>query len=145
MDPAKRSSSYNIKAAEAGGSNSGSYHMELIHTMGTLFVNDTGLYTWREHILDPGALWCQTQTELKQWSCLLNAAAGALKAEKCFWYLPDYMCIDGEWTYTDWLLKKLLISQTLMAPKAQSSRRRSQNPKRFWVYMTHRWEAMMAT
>jgi hypothetical protein len=33
---------------------------ELIHLMGTLFVDDTDLYTWKEHIMDPGELWCQT-------------------------------------------------------------------------------------
>jgi hypothetical protein len=39
---------------------------EFIHTMGALFVDDTNLYTWREHILDPRKLWCKTQIELKQ-------------------------------------------------------------------------------
>jgi hypothetical protein len=45
----------------------------LIHIMGALFVDDTDLYTWRQHIMDPGELWDQTQIELEQWSCLLNA------------------------------------------------------------------------
>jgi hypothetical protein len=57
---------------------------EVIHSMSTLFVNDTDLYTWREDILDPGELWCQAQLELEHWSCLLNATRGALKPEKCF-------------------------------------------------------------
>jgi hypothetical protein len=63
---------------------------ELIHTIGKLYVDNTDLYTWREHIMDLGELWCQTQIELEQWSCLLNATGGALKPEKCFWYLLDY-------------------------------------------------------
>jgi hypothetical protein len=50
--------------------------------------------------MDPGELWCQTQIELELWSCLLNATGGALKPEKCFWYLLDYECSEGEWTYT---------------------------------------------
>ncbi len=29
----------------------------LIHTMGALFVDDTDIYTWRQHIMDPGELW----------------------------------------------------------------------------------------
>ncbi len=62
---------------------------ELIHTMGALLVDDTDLYTWKEHIMDPGELWFQTQIELEKWSCLLNATGGALKPEKCFWYLLD--------------------------------------------------------
>ena len=57
---------------------------DTIHTMGTLFVDDVDLYTWREGILDPGAVWAQAQLELENWSCLLNATGGALKPEKCF-------------------------------------------------------------
>jgi hypothetical protein len=52
--------------------------------MGALFVDDTDLYTWRQDIMDPGELWGQTQIELEQWSCLLNAMGGALKPEKVF-------------------------------------------------------------
>ncbi len=40
--------------------------LEMIHTMGALFVNDMDLYTWRDGLLDPGELWCQTQVELHQ-------------------------------------------------------------------------------
>jgi hypothetical protein len=69
---------------------------EVIHSIGALFVNDTDLYTWREDISDPGELWRQAQLELENWSCLLNATGGALKPEKCFWYLLDYVCKDGE-------------------------------------------------
>ncbi len=74
---------------------------KLIHLMGTLFNDDTDLYTWREGVLDPGELWCQSQLELEHWSCLLNATGGALKPEKCFWYLLDYLCKEGEWTYAE--------------------------------------------
>ena len=74
---------------------------ELIHSMGTLFVDDTDLYTWKDGLLDPGKLWVQTQLELTQWSTLLNATGGALKPEKCFWYMLDYTCKDGEWSYAD--------------------------------------------
>ncbi len=46
---------------------------EIIHSMGTLFVDDTDLYTWKDGLLNPGELWVQTQLELTQWSTLLNA------------------------------------------------------------------------
>ncbi len=69
---------------------------EVIHSMGALSVDDTNLYTWQENILDPAELWCQAQLELEQWSCLLNATGGALKPDKCFWYLLNYVCNDGE-------------------------------------------------
>jgi hypothetical protein len=82
---------------------------EMIHTMGA-FVDDTDLYTWRENIMDPGNLWCQTQIELENWSCLLNATGGALKPEKCFWYLLNYNCVEGEWIYADATVKELEIT-----------------------------------
>jgi hypothetical protein len=81
----------------------------LIHSMGALFVDDTDMYTWRRHILDPGDLWEQTQIEIEQWSHLLNATGGALKPEKCWWYLLDYTCKDGEWKYTDAVPRELYI------------------------------------
>jgi hypothetical protein len=64
--------------------------------MGALFVNNTDMYMWQENILDPGELWAQTQIKIEQWSCLLKATGGALKSEKCWWYLLDYTCVDGE-------------------------------------------------
>jgi hypothetical protein len=76
----------------------------LIHLMGALFVDNTDMYTWREEILDPGELWAQTQIKIEHWSCLLNATGGALKPEKCWWYLLDYTCEDGEWRYADIVL-----------------------------------------
>jgi hypothetical protein len=78
---------------------------ELIHTMGTFYVDNTDLYTWKEHIMDPRELWCQTQ-----WSCILNATGGALKPEKCFSYLLDYECSEGESTYAKETTTELRIT-----------------------------------
>ncbi len=50
-----------------------------------------------------------TSGAIQQWSCLLNATGGALKQEKCFWYLLDYKCKDGEWTYAETALRNLFI------------------------------------
>jgi hypothetical protein len=80
-----------------------------IHSMGALFVNDADMYTWRRHILDPGELWAQTQIKIKQCSRLLNATGGALKSEKCWWYLLDYTCKDGEWMYANAVPRDLFI------------------------------------
>ncbi len=82
----------------------------LIHLMGALYVNDTDMYTWREYISDPGELWKQTQIEIEQWSHIFNATRGALKPEKCCWYLLDYTCVNSEWTYADIVPKELPIT-----------------------------------
>ena len=84
---------------------------KMIHSMGALFVDNTDLYTWREYLLDPGDLWCQAQLELEQWICLLNATRGALKPEKFFWYLLDYECTEGKWTYAEMTHRKNVCNQ----------------------------------
>jgi hypothetical protein len=83
---------------------------EVIHSIGALFVDNTNLYTQWENILDPGELWCQAQLELEQWSCLLNSTGGALKPDKCFWYLLDYVCNDGKWTCAEMVPQEMLIT-----------------------------------
>ena len=70
-----------------------------IHSMGAMFVDDLDLFTWKKDVTDPFELMIQAQQEITQWSLLLNATGAALKPEKCFWYLLDYSCIEGEWAY----------------------------------------------
>jgi hypothetical protein len=57
--------------------------LERIHTMGALFVDDTNRYTRRDGFLDPGELRCQTQIDLTQWSCLLNATGNGHMQRWC--------------------------------------------------------------
>jgi hypothetical protein len=73
-----------FKQLELGALISDPITLKMIHTMGALFVDDMDLYTWRDGLVDPGELWCQTQVELQHWSCLLNATGGALKPENAF-------------------------------------------------------------
>jgi hypothetical protein len=40
---------------------------------------------------------------------LLNATGGALKPGKCWWYLLDYTCEDGEWKYANAVPRELFI------------------------------------
>ena len=83
---------------------------ETIHTMGACFVDDIDLYTWREDTLNPGEVWSQAQLQLEHWSCLLNATGGALNPEKCFCYLLDYKCVDGEWSYLDTVPREMVVT-----------------------------------
>jgi hypothetical protein len=71
----------------------------IIHTMGAMYVNNLDLYTWKDSITNPAELMIEAQREVTQWSLILNATVGALKLEKCFWYLPDYTCKEGVWSY----------------------------------------------
>ena len=48
---------------------------------------------------------------MEHWSCLLNVMGGALKPEKCFWYLLDYECADGEWSYVDTVPCEMVVTK----------------------------------
>jgi hypothetical protein len=73
---------------------------DIIHSMGAMFVDNLDLYTWKDIITDPVELMLQAQWEVSQWRLLLNATGGVLKPKKCFWYLLNYTCKEGEWEYT---------------------------------------------
>jgi hypothetical protein len=72
---------------------------DIIHTMGVMYVDNLDLYTWKDSITDPAKLMIEAQREVTWWSLILNATGGALKPEKCFWYLLDYTCNEGVWSY----------------------------------------------
>ena len=69
--------------------------------MGVLFVDDTDLYIMDECIKSEYDLWHETQDATTSWGKLLLATGGALKPEKCFYYLVDYEWQDdGTWEYS---------------------------------------------
>ena len=70
------------------------------HTIGALFVDDTDLYTWDVHLKSSKEVYEQHQRELNQWTLLLNTTGGALLPHKCWTYLLDYVCKEGEWECT---------------------------------------------
>lgn len=55
------------------------------------------------------AVYEEMQRSLYMWGDLLTSTGGALKPEKCFWYLVDYEFKDGEWIYTDTVDWELLV------------------------------------
>ena len=69
----------------------------LIHTVGAMFVDDSDLYCWVESMPRAEDLYETIQAETKMWGDLLLATGGCLKPEKCFWYMLDYECSEGEW------------------------------------------------
>ena len=68
---------------------------DVIHTVGSMFVDDTDLYCWEESLKTGDELLEKIQEETHAWGNLLIATGGCLKLEKCFWYLLDYNCVDG--------------------------------------------------
>jgi hypothetical protein len=76
----------------------------------------------------------QTQIKIEHWSCLLNATGGALKPEKCWWYLLDYTCEDGEWTYADIVPQDLLITNPDGTKSAIKQEKATASKKTLGIY-----------
>jgi hypothetical protein len=110
MDSIKLSNVYVFKQLGRGAILKDLITSKMILTMRALFVDKTDLYTWKDAIDNQAELWVQTQLDLKTWSCLLDATGGLLKAKKCFWYMLDYKCMEGKWTYAKIVPKEMLIT-----------------------------------
>ena len=74
--------------------------MTAVFLVGFAFVDDTDLihvainaFTTAEDILD------DAQRMLNTWEGLLEATGGALRPEKCFWYMIDFYYTQGKWKY----------------------------------------------
>jgi hypothetical protein len=77
--------------------------------MGAIFVGDTDLVIMDPTLKSSIAVYEEMQRSLYMWGDLLTSTGGALKPEKCFWYLVDYEFKDGEWIYTDTVDWELLV------------------------------------
>ena len=89
----------------------------LIHTVGVMFVDDSDLYCWVESMPSAEDLYETIQTETKMWGDLLLATGGCLKPEKCFWYMLDYECREGEW------IPRHLVNWELMIPMEDGTKK----------------------
>ena len=69
----------------------------MIHTVGSMFVDDTDLNYWQESLKLGEELFEKIQEETNAWGNLLIATGGCLKLDKCFWYLLNYDCVDRVW------------------------------------------------
>jgi len=72
-----------------------------LDVIGVLYVDDTDLYIMDRCIRSEYDLWQETQGATTSWGKLLLATGGALKPEKCFYYMVDYEWQDdGSWEYS---------------------------------------------
>ena len=72
----------------------------VMHTVGSMFVNNTDLHCWEDSLKVGKELFGKIQEETNALRNLLITTGGCLKPEKCFWYLIDYNCVEGVWEPT---------------------------------------------
>ena len=70
---------------------------DVIHTVGSMFVDNTHLYCWEELLKTGEELFEKIQEETNAWGNLLITTGRCIKPEKCFWYLLDYGSMEGVW------------------------------------------------
>ena len=81
----------------------------LIHFLGEIYVDDTDLIVMNPRYFSADDLWDDLQDSITGWGKLLISTGGALNPSKCSWYMTDYECSDGEWSYVDSFHKELMI------------------------------------
>lgn len=69
----------------------------IIHSIGCMFVDDTDLYVFESKLRSALDVYRTAQQAISLWSSLLAATGGAIKTEKSFWCLLDYVCKNGNW------------------------------------------------
>lgn len=72
---------------------------KITQSVGCMFVDDTDLYCMSPLLHTVVLVILQAQVCVTLWSSLLNATGGAIKGPKSFWYLIDYQCTGGKWSY----------------------------------------------
>jgi hypothetical protein len=64
-----------------------------------MFVDDTDLIVTQPHFRHAEDVQQELQQSVDAWANLLISTGGSLNPDKCYWYMVDYICVDGEWNY----------------------------------------------
>ena len=67
-----------------------------ISFLGFLFVDDTDIVVMGNSTDTPQTIQGRLQKMITHWNGLLRVTGGALKKEKCYWYLADFVWINGK-------------------------------------------------
>ena len=82
---------------------------ELLEFMGEMFVDDTDLIVMRPDLKTGEEVYQEMQSAVWNWGVNLNSTGGGLKGAKCYWWLIDYVCVDGGWRYAPKVEWELLV------------------------------------
>jgi hypothetical protein len=80
-----------------------------IEFLGEIFVYDIDLFTMLPDIFNTAEVLPIAQANLDKWARLLMATGGALNPSKCYWYMVNYRCQNGQWEYGNTIQHRLTI------------------------------------
>ncbi len=64
-----------------------------------MYVDDTDLIVMNPHHISGDDVLPDAQASVDAWAELLISTGGSLNPDKCYWYMVDYTCTNGEWNY----------------------------------------------
>lgn len=73
--------------------------LALICFLGEMYVDDTDLTITQPQYTSAVDVKEEAQASVDCWAYLLNSTGGSLNHEKCYWWMVDYICVNGEWNY----------------------------------------------
>ena len=83
----------------------------MLISIGCLYVDDTDLYEFESRLRSALEVYWAAQDTISLWSSLLVATGGAIKTEKSFWCMLDYVCKNGVWEYAPFQTYQLTVEQ----------------------------------
>lgn len=83
--------------------------LALILFLGEMYVDDTDLIVTKHTYRTAFDVQLDAQASVDAWGKLLISTGGALNPEKCYWYMVDYVWVDGEANYAPKVEWDLLI------------------------------------
>jgi hypothetical protein len=82
----------------------------IIEFLGTVVVDNTDLNVMDKDMRAYKQVHREMHNSLYMRDNLLLCTRGALKLEKCVWYLVDYTCKEGEWKYNSTVAWETVVS-----------------------------------
>ena len=77
--------------------------------LGFLFVDDTDIIVLGQDDDTAVSVRAKLQRMVTHWNGILKVTGGALKQEKCYWYLADFVWNNRVWSYSTKVPDPILI------------------------------------
>ena len=71
----------------------------IIDFMGQMFVDDTNILVTHPELDLAKEVMEEAHASVDGWGLPLTSTGGALNGDKCYWFMVDYVCNGGIWSY----------------------------------------------
>ena len=97
------------------------FSKQLFTIVGYAYVDDCDLFQVGD---DPVAVLTSMQTMINSWGGLMAVTGGSVRADKCWWYLLDFVWRRGKWICQDSDLDRDLVATSVNGEQVSLTRLR---------------------